>query len=108
MSSNDSSDDEDDVFNVFRTKKFEYVCEEDTQIAKEGSAEGCSGENEVQSFCAVIDDLFLRKDIYGLEALLNDSNVTADAECSSAAEHSKDTKRCDYGRMMITMMQCRL
>jgi hypothetical protein len=25
-----------------------------------------------QSYCAVIDDLFLRKDIYGLEALMRD------------------------------------
>ena len=108
MSSNDSSDDEDDVFNVFRTKKFEYVCEEDAQIAKEGSAVEHSGDQELQSFCAVIDDLFLRKDIYGLEALLNDSNVTADGECSSSAEHSKDTKRCGCKRMVIAMMQYRL
>ena len=27
------------------------------------------------SFCAIVDDLFLRKDISGLEALLNDSNM---------------------------------
>ena len=27
------------------------------------------------SFCAIVDDLFLKKDISGLEALLNDSNM---------------------------------
>ena len=30
-------------------------------------------EAEVEkSYCAVVDDLFLRKDIYGLEALMRD------------------------------------
>ena len=82
------SDDESDPFMMFRgppimnIRCMEEHPEKDTEdvLVKSFST---------SSFCANVDDLFLRKDISGLEALLDDKNMDSTEDSKNETENPK-------------------
>lgn len=63
------SDDENDPFSMFKNDRVLNIEEDDVQqVESTASLQGVILKPSL-SICGTIDDLFLRKDIYGLEAL---------------------------------------
>ena len=66
------SDDENDPFSMFKNDKILIIEEDDVQQVESTASQQSVILNVKPSVCSIIDNLFLRKDIYGLEALTNE------------------------------------
>ena len=69
------SDDEYDPFMMFK-KSDVLIVEEEEEVVSVPMTKPAAAVQEIQTgkpttTCGIIDDLFLRKDIYGLEALMS-------------------------------------
>lgn len=79
------SDDENDPFSMFKNDKILIVEEDDVQQVESTACQQSVILNAKPSICSIIDDLFLRKDIYGLEALTNEpQRQETSEECTEA------------------------
>lgn len=66
------SDDENDPFSMFKNDKILNIEEDDVQQVESTASQQNIILDAKPSVCSIIDDLFLRKDLYGLEALTNE------------------------------------
>jgi hypothetical protein len=79
------SDDENDPFSMFKIDKILNIEEDDVQQVESTASQQSVILNAKSSVCSIIDDLFLRKDIYGLEALTNEpERLDTSEECEEA------------------------
>jgi hypothetical protein len=74
------SDDEEDPFMMFRTGTVVNV--EDTEDDREAFQTEIELPDHRETYCAVIDELFLKKDLSGLEALMNLEDSSTERSCT--------------------------
>ena len=79
------SDDENDPFSMFKNGTILNIEEDDAQPVESTASQESVILKPTASICSTIDNLFLRKDIYGLEALISEPRRVETSEASDEA-----------------------